>query len=55
MIGEDIYVVPINDLRDHTAYRTCWCSPKRDDVEPLVWLHNSMDQREYTKEQGKLQ
>jgi len=49
------HVVPMDDLRDHESSRHCWCKPTQDEEEPTVWVHHSMDQREYTKEKGKTQ
>lgn len=43
---ETTHVLPINDLRDHEASKTCWCHPTQDEEEPLVWIHHSMDRRE---------
>ena len=43
---EATHVLPINDLREHEASKTCWCKPTQDDEEPLVWIHHSMDGRE---------
>lgn len=48
----DIHVLPIDDLRPHERSDRCWCRPKRDDEEPRVVVHTSMDQRE-TYEQGR--
>lgn len=55
MMGSDIHIVPLNDLREHDSARSCWCKPVQDDEEPTVWVHPSMDRRENTKEEGKLQ
>ncbi len=46
----DIHVTPINDLRDHSDTRDCWCRPRIEDDEIVV--HNAMDERE-TYEQGR--
>ena len=43
---ETTHVIPLNDLRNHEPYKTCWCAPTQDDDEPLVWIHHSMDRRE---------
>ena len=43
---EDVHVLPIGDLREHAQSADCWCRPKRDDEEPRVVIHNSMDRRE---------
>ena len=48
-----VHVVPLNDLRDHTASVDCWCQPTEDDDEwPDIWVHHAMDQRE-AYENGK--
>ena len=52
MSGGDLHVIPIGDLREHEDSDTCWCRPRRDDEEPSVVIHNSMDQRE-TYENGR--
>jgi hypothetical protein len=41
-----VHVIPINDLREHTASVGCWCKPTEDDEWPDVWVHHSMDRRE---------
>jgi hypothetical protein len=41
-----VHVVPLNDLREHTASPDCWCKPTEDDEYPDVWVHHSMDERE---------
>lgn len=52
---EIFHVVPLGDLRDHDSDPECWCRPIQDDECLEVWVHNSMDRREHTKEQGILQ
>ncbi len=47
--------MPVGDLREHVDMPSCWCSPKRDSEREDIVIHNSMDRREFTKEQGKLQ
>ncbi|WP_226018428.1 hypothetical protein [Novosphingobium sp. FKTRR1] len=52
------HVVPLNDLREHTYSEACWCKPEVHDAPDWsrpVCVHNSMDRREYTVEQGKVQ
>ena len=54
-VGEamsSIHVVPLGDLQEHDSEPTCWCNPTEDEG---VWLHHSMDRREHTIEQGKVQ
>ena len=48
----DIHVIPLNDLREHVAERSCWCKPTLDDEEFDVYIHHSLDKRE-SYEQGK--
>jgi hypothetical protein len=43
------HVIPTNDLREHSMGVDCWCNPEVDD---LVVIHNSMDERE-SYEQGR--
>lgn len=54
MIGNDIHVIPIGDLRDHSENEACWCKPeiKDEDVGGSIIVHNSMDRREHTIERG---
>lgn len=49
------HVVPMGDLREHDSSKDCWCNPTPDEDEPAVWVHHSMDRREHTCEQGKVQ
>ena len=54
----DLHVVPVNDLREHEESSKCWCRPVEifdASMHAPVWVHNSMDGREHTKEKGKLQ
>jgi hypothetical protein len=41
-----MHVVPNCDLRHHQLDPTCWCNPVQDEDDPLLWGHNSLDQRE---------
>lgn len=43
---DQYHIVPVNDLREHTAAPDCFCHPIRDEEEPTVWIHNSLDGRE---------
>lgn len=54
-MSDDIHVMPMGDLREHSSARDCWCSPTQDSEEERVWLHHSMDRREHTKERGIVQ
>lgn len=40
---DEIHVIPLNDWREHSETKECWCKPK--DVNGIT-VHNSMDQRE---------
>lgn len=51
-MSRDIHVTPVNDLREHLDSAACWCRPMRDEDEPAVVIHNSLDQRE-TYENGR--
>jgi len=44
--GDDWHVMPIGDLREHEASRSCFCKPTEDEDTPGLWLHHSLDQRE---------
>ena len=46
------HVIPVNDLRDHVESADCWCHPEVDD---LIVIHNSMDERESYEEGRKPQ
>lgn len=51
---KDIYsthIMPINDMRSHSADHSCWCEPTLNDEE--AWVHNSNDGRE-SYEAGRL-
>ena len=45
-MDECVHVIPVDDLRDHTCDRGCWCQPTQDEEEPLLYVHHAMDQRE---------
>lgn len=51
-MSDNWHVLPIGDLREHEERLGCWCRPVRDEDEPRVIVHNSMDQRE-TYERGR--
>lgn len=40
------HVLPVDDLRPHAETADCWCRPTDDDG---IWVHNSMDRREFTE------
>jgi hypothetical protein len=51
--GDDIHVLPVNDLRGHLESDTCWCRPRREEEgASAIIVHNAMDQRE-TYERGR--
>ena len=55
-----IHVIPVDDLREHTASPECWCNPTLDDVDSEtigddVWVHHSMDLREEYEDGRMLQ
>lgn len=54
-MSDDLHVTPVGDLREHHTSPSCWCRPTQDADEPTVWIHHSMDRREHTIEQGKVQ
>jgi hypothetical protein len=43
------HVVPTNDLRPHGLDTACWCQPFDDEG---VWVHNSLDRREFYEVKG---
>ena len=47
-----IHVIPLQDLREHSASPDCWCGPTLDDEEFDVYIHHSLDGRE-KYEEGK--
>lgn len=51
----DVHVMPVNDLREHQESPECWCKPTPDDVEPSLYVHHSMDQREQYEQGRKMQ
>ena len=51
-IGADVHVCPENDLRHHYVNCNCWCSP--EEIEPGIWMHNSMDRREEYEQDRKM-
>jgi hypothetical protein len=40
------HVWPRNDLKEHILEESCWCRPCREEVNPDILIHNSMDRRE---------
>jgi len=48
MSAEDIHVVPLNDLKEHTLSADCDCEPTVEVVGArLLYIHNSWDHREF--------
>ena len=45
-------VWPMNDWREHTLGRECWCKPTPATDDDSILVHNSMDRRE-DYEQGR--
>ena len=41
-----VHVMPLGDLRDHSAEIGCWCHPTPDEDSEAVIVHHSADQRE---------
>lgn len=58
----DIHVMPLEDLRPHTATRECWCRPEDDERELAcndgskqttdVVVHFALDQRDQYEADG---
>lgn len=42
-----LHIIPLNDLREHTLSKGCWCEPELDEegLEDLV-VHHALDDRE---------
>jgi hypothetical protein len=51
----DVHVTPLNDLREHTDRRDCWCWPEvryePGDLAAVV-VHQSADGRELVERHG---
>lgn len=45
-VGDDVHVLPQDDLREHVAARGCWCHPTPDAEDESVCTHHSLDRRE---------
>lgn len=48
----EYHVIPLQDLRDHDCEASCWCRPVQD-VEDLIYSHNSLDGREAFEAGGR--
>lgn len=56
----DTHITPINDLREHTDARDCWCQPRIEIVEDfldasparVIVVHTSADGRELVERHG---
>lgn len=53
-MSDDLHIIPDNDLREHEADRGCFCNPKMDPNCPNVFIHNSLDRREFYEENPEL-
>lgn len=53
-LRQAVHVIPLNDLREHTASADCWCKPTEDYEWPGIWVHHSMDGREDFEEGRKM-
>jgi len=44
----DTHVLPLNDWREHSETRDCWCKPALidEDAGGVIVAHNAMDERE---------
>jgi hypothetical protein len=42
----DRHVIPVADFREHVAEPTCWCVPLRDTLDPGLYIHNALDERD---------
>ena len=40
------HVIPVDDLREHEPFVSCWCRPVPDIEEETILLHNALDRRE---------
>lgn len=48
MSAEDIHVVPLDDLKEHTLSADCECDPIVQVAGArLIYIHNSWDHREF--------
>lgn len=55
---KDLHCLPLNDLREHEQSSDCWCRPVEifdASMHAPVFVHDSMDGREHTKEKGIIQ
>lgn len=48
-----IHCVPLNDLREHELWESCWCNPVC--LEEGAWSHNALDDRSSYENGRKLQ
>ena len=48
--GSERHVVPVGDLREHVETTKCWCRPLEDIEYYNIWIHNSMDRREFIED-----
>jgi len=46
-MDDDIHVMPVDDLREHTCTKNCPCNPRVEIVGAgLLYVHNAWDHRE---------
>jgi hypothetical protein len=43
-LGRRIHVLPVGDIKYHSAQEICPCHPT--ETEPRLWVHNAWDNRE---------
>ena len=54
MAENDVHVVPLNDILEHSNDSDCWCDPEVNIVgADLVIVHNSFDGREERETEGQ--
>lgn len=46
LLGGDVHVVPVGDLREHDCTEECWCKPDEDNEVAGVFVHHALDGRE---------
>lgn len=40
-----VHIMPVMDVRPHEPADMCWCGPKRDNLDPMVWTHRDAAKR----------
>lgn len=46
------HVIPVDDLREHVERSDCWCEPTIDDEVHNMYVHHSLDRREFYEQSG---